>query len=339
MHMPADWKAIPREVLDRYSQKIARLAPKAEKQFYDYGFQRAGAAKWFAYPYILVQVQRSGRIPEEQLESLKRIEKAMDDSFTKATDSLSSFTANASIGEPLYDAAHHILWTQVAIDVKEIGTVRGLVGAILTGEGFVQVACYAKSENFGKYLPIFESVIATAEIRADLVYVAQNSTGKTTKNDTSVNTTVKSEANDARWDTLLIIVSFCIVVGGLFTFLVRTLKKDNDASQNYNKNESGGGTRQSFTNQSTDEEGNNQEQSYRKFEKQAENSSYENYYDMFGLKPGVPLEVLKQKYRDLVTVWHPDRFMGNPRLQQEAEEKLKELNNAYEVLLNLYSKA
>lgn len=178
MHMPADWKAIPRDVLDRYSEKIAKLAPKAERQFYNYGFQRADAAKWFAYPYILVQVQRTGRIPEEQLASLQRIEKAMDDSFAKATDSLSSFTANASIGEPLYDAAHHILWTQVAIDVKEIGTVRGIIGAILTGEGFVQVACYARDANFKEYLPLFEAIVKNTEIRSELQYLAGNEEGK-----------------------------------------------------------------------------------------------------------------------------------------------------------------
>lgn len=178
LHLPTGWKAIPREVLDRYSQEITRLAPKAEKQFYNYGFQRADAAKWFAYPYILVQVQRSGRIPEEQLASLQRIEKAMDDSFAKATDSLSSFTANATIGEPLYDAAHHILWTQVAIDVKEIGTVRGIVGAILTAEGFVQVACYARDANFKEYLPVFEAIIKNTEIRSELQYLAEKEEGK-----------------------------------------------------------------------------------------------------------------------------------------------------------------
>ncbi len=179
LHMPAGWKPIPREVLDRYSREIAKLAPKAEKQAYDYGFQREDTPKWFAYPYILVQVKRSGRIPEEQLESLQRIEKAMDDSFAKASDSLSSFTSGASIGKPLYDASHHILWTQVAIDVKEIGTVRGVIGAILTGEGFVQIACYARDADFKNYLPLFEAIVKNTELSKDLRYSADN--GKVAK--------------------------------------------------------------------------------------------------------------------------------------------------------------
>lgn len=174
MHLPENWKPIPKDVLDKYSRAIAKMAPKAEKQFYDYGFQRADAPKWFAYPYILVQVKRSGRIPEEQLESLKRIEQAMDDSFAKATDSLSSFTSNASIGEPLYDPASNTLWTQVAIDVNEIGTVRGIIGAILTNEGFVQVACYARNADFKEYFPTFEAVVKNTEIRKELNYTSSN---------------------------------------------------------------------------------------------------------------------------------------------------------------------
>ncbi len=52
-------------------------------------------------------------------------------------------------------------------------------------------------------------------------------------------------------------------------------------------------------------------------------------YDILGLKPGATEAEVKQAYKDLIQVWHPDRFAHNPRLQKQAEEKAKEINAAY----------
>jgi nucleotide-binding universal stress UspA family protein len=54
--------------------------------------------------------------------------------------------------------------------------------------------------------------------------------------------------------------------------------------------------------------------------------------ELFGLNGNFTKTQLEQAYRDLVQVWHPDRYSYNPRLQSKAEEKLKEINNAYELL-------
>ena len=42
------------------------------------------------------------------------------------------------------------------------------------------------------------------------------------------------------------------------------------------------------------------------------------------------IEEARQAYKDVVNVWHPDRFSENPRLRAKAEKKLKEINAAYE---------
>ena len=54
---------------------------------------------------------------------------------------------------------------------------------------------------------------------------------------------------------------------------------------------------------------------------------------ILGLEVGASRAEVKQAYRDLVHVWHPDRFEQNSRLQKKAEEKLKEINAAYEELI------
>ena len=44
------------------------------------------------------------------------------------------------------------------------------------------------------------------------------------------------------------------------------------------------------------------------------------------------LQEAKRAYKDLVRVWHPDRFQKNPRLKQKADKKLREINLAYNYL-------
>jgi hypothetical protein len=54
--------------------------------------------------------------------------------------------------------------------------------------------------------------------------------------------------------------------------------------------------------------------------------------DVLALRPGATLTEIKEAYRDLVKVWHPDRFGSDPRLREKAEDKLKQINKAYLVL-------
>ena len=50
------------------------------------------------------------------------------------------------------------------------------------------------------------------------------------------------------------------------------------------------------------------------------------------LESGASLLDAKRSYRELVKVWHPDRFAHDPDLQRRAQEKLKQINLAYELL-------
>ena len=170
LQLPGGWKPIPEEVLDAYEREIARMAPKAENQDYDYGFQLSSARKWFAYPYILVQVKSSGKVPQDQLRSMARIGEAMDTGFARARESISSIAANGKMGEPVLDEAAHTLWTRISVDVKGVGTINGLVGTILTEKGFIQISCYAKEKEFQGYLPLFEGMISGAVLSDELMY-------------------------------------------------------------------------------------------------------------------------------------------------------------------------
>jgi len=56
------------------------------------------------------------------------------------------------------------------------------------------------------------------------------------------------------------------------------------------------------------------------------------HYKVLEVEPGASQNEIKQAYKDLAKVWHPDRFTDNPRRKKKAEEKLKQINTAYEFL-------
>ena len=60
-------------------------------------------------------------------------------------------------------------------------------------------------------------------------------------------------------------------------------------------------------------------------------------FEILRLKPDASVEDLKLAYRDMVNVWHPDRFLHNPRLKEKAEKQLQEINQAYEIALKHFS--
>ena len=56
--------------------------------------------------------------------------------------------------------------------------------------------------------------------------------------------------------------------------------------------------------------------------------SKQDYYETLGVERGADADSLKRAYRKLAMQWHPDRNPNNP----EAEQKFKELSEAYDVL-------
>jgi len=60
-------------------------------------------------------------------------------------------------------------------------------------------------------------------------------------------------------------------------------------------------------------------------------------FDVLELDSNASIDDAKHAYKDMVNIWHPDRFSNNPRLKQKAEDKLKEINEAYEMMQSFLS--
>ena len=67
-------------------------------------------------------------------------------------------------------------------------------------------------------------------------------------------------------------------------------------------------------------------------------NEYEKYFRILDLANGASKEDVKKAFRELSLIWHPDNHMGkSSSVQNRANEKFKEISNAYQVLKNYLS--
>jgi hypothetical protein len=59
-------------------------------------------------------------------------------------------------------------------------------------------------------------------------------------------------------------------------------------------------------------------------------------YRILGIQPGDSWKQTRQAYKKLVNIWHPDRFQQDNRQKKLAEEKTKEITQAYKELAEYY---
>ncbi len=57
-------------------------------------------------------------------------------------------------------------------------------------------------------------------------------------------------------------------------------------------------------------------------------------YEVLGVTKGASKDDIRKAYRELVKRYHPDKFQSNSDMLKLAEEKMKEINEAYTYLLN-----
>ncbi|MFO7611099.1 MAG: DnaJ domain-containing protein [Clostridia bacterium] len=63
-----------------------------------------------------------------------------------------------------------------------------------------------------------------------------------------------------------------------------------------------------------------------------------NPYEVLGVRETASEEEIKKSYRELVKKYHPDKFTDNP-LKDLADEKLREINHAYDTVMSGRGKA
>jgi len=171
IEIPADWKEIPKKVLDDYLKNLVLVMPQAAGQTYAHGFQLASQQEWMVHPYIVIQFNnKSGRIPESELAKVKNLNEEMDKSIDQVQKNMSALISQAKVGEPMYDAEARILWVNISMTVQGVGVVKGMSGMHLTEEGLLCVHCYALDKQMPVYAPKFEAIIKSVVMDPTLKY-------------------------------------------------------------------------------------------------------------------------------------------------------------------------
>lgn len=168
LSLPDGWVEMPQDVLSAMHEALSQQAPNAKIPKYDYGFQLEAAQNWLEYPYILVQVSASGRVPEHELKVMPKID--LNEEIKKQGAGLQSIMTNTTLGQMQYDEAAHVVWITMKTDVANVGKIQGISGLIPTETGIVQVHAYATESDFPTYLPIFRQIITSTTISPDLTY-------------------------------------------------------------------------------------------------------------------------------------------------------------------------
>ena len=133
-------------------------------------------------------------------------------------------------------------------------------------------------------------------------------------------------------DLVLTFVIASIIVVGIFVYLARNIilrkrtkydelnldsKKDRDYEKYHSdwSNEEFGARKNASINQ-------------KEFDEMLKNKTLPNYYEVLGITQSATSNEIKEKFRLLAKEWHPDKR------KDSSDEKMSEINNAYEVLSN-----
>ena len=209
--VPSNWVEFPKDILAQYSKALRESTGSSET--HEHGFQLNTVDKWFTYPYTLIQIKRSGRIPDEQLKQYRKFQPNLLEGLRTIEDSLQETISNSSQGETLYEPEKNILWSIFSMDVANIGPVKGVIAIKLTEYGFIQLVGYAIDSEFDQYLPLYKSMAESIVLSEEDEYKPR-----------TANEALLMSGIDVKQVGMAALIG--IIIAGAFAFLLKFRRKD-----------------------------------------------------------------------------------------------------------------
>jgi hypothetical protein len=164
--IPKEWTQIPKEIIDQFSEDAHKAKPSEPKQNFDYAFQATPSGSWFKYPYLLIQVHKTGRLPDGLIQSIKKQADSDVNEFKKD----SSFFLSANVQKSIYEESTNTLWNVTNYTLDGGIQVRAFIATIHTENGSIQIMGYSKTDELRQYAPIFDSIFKNIVVDDSLRY-------------------------------------------------------------------------------------------------------------------------------------------------------------------------
>jgi hypothetical protein len=171
LNLPTDWERIPPEVIQRFKDKLASSSanPAEMKTRMNYAFAAQRKAEhYFEFPYLLVEIQNTGRISTSQLEHLSN--NSLGKSFAQAEELLPKMLQGSKVNTPGYDPTTKRLWCEFSSTVAGQDRMHALSVIIPTELGFVEIYMYSKEEDFSSLSSLFREIGTHVELSSSLAY-------------------------------------------------------------------------------------------------------------------------------------------------------------------------
>lgn len=169
--LPRHWIEIPGDALEGFSQNLRKDSSGSVQETYEYGFQPGKGQTWFSFPYVLVQVKKSGKISLSDLQDYPAIKGRIEPEMPAAWQVMQG-VKKAKGGEFHYDPERQVLFHGAVATFENGRDVKNISASYLTEEGMIAVHAYAVSSEYGQHADEFYRILNSVNIAEELKYKA-----------------------------------------------------------------------------------------------------------------------------------------------------------------------
>jgi len=189
--LPADWKKIPNTEIDKLIKNAKKKMGVETEINFNAGFQKRLSKNWFSLPYLLISVDKSGKVPESEItDGPNRFTKSLRRIITSEKSKLDGIIKNMNMNEAFYDKEKSRIIANVDMSFDN-SSISGLFIIMLTSYGTLNLYFYSSQQRWDNQYPEFLDIADM--VKLDPIYKYESKDDKVKKNNFEVTKTEKKK--------------------------------------------------------------------------------------------------------------------------------------------------